>query len=61
MDCAHPGKLFCSTQIPVCLWFVAKNENADAKRGFCDSRKRTLFIEVILARGIANNEAARNT
>jgi hypothetical protein len=23
-------------QIPVCLWFLAKNENADAKRGFRD-------------------------
>ncbi len=29
---ARPGQLFYSTQIPVCLWFLAKNKNADAKR-----------------------------
>jgi type I restriction enzyme M protein len=35
MDCmvALPGKLFCSTQISVCLWFLAKNKNAVAKCG----------------------------
>ena len=33
---ALPGQLFYSTQIPVCLWFLAKNKNADAKRGFRD-------------------------
>ena len=31
-----PGQLFYSTQIPVCLWFLAKNKAADAKRGFRD-------------------------
>jgi type I restriction-modification system DNA methylase subunit len=31
-----PGQLFYSTQIPVCRWFLAKNKNADAKRGFRD-------------------------
>jgi type I restriction enzyme M protein len=47
VDCmvALPGQLFYSTQIPVCLWFVAKNKNADAKRGFRDRRKQTLFID----------------
>ena len=47
VDCmvALPGQLFYSTQIPVCLWFVAKNKNADAKRGFSDRRKQTLFID----------------
>ncbi|MCX6975876.1 MAG: N-6 DNA methylase, partial [Verrucomicrobia bacterium] len=44
VDCmvAMPGQLFYSTQIPVCLWFLAKNKN-DGKR-----RKRkgeTLFID----------------
>ena len=36
VDCmvALPGQLFYSTQIPVCLWFLAKNKGADAKRGF---------------------------
>ena len=33
---ARPGQLFYSTQIPVCLWFLAKNKSAAAKRGFRD-------------------------
>ncbi len=48
VDCmvALPGQLFYSTQIPVCLWFLAKNKTADAKRGFRDRRKgETLFID----------------
>ncbi len=47
VDCmvALPGQLFYSTQIPVCLWFLAKNKGADAKRGFRDRRKHTLFID----------------
>ena len=52
---ARPGQLFYSTKIPVCLWFLAKNKNADAKRGFRDRRKQTLFIDANLARSIANN------
>ena len=34
---ALPGQLFYSTQIPVCLWFLAKNKAADAKCGFRDN------------------------
>ncbi len=36
VDCmiALPGQLFSSTQIPASLGLLAKNENADAKRGF---------------------------
>ncbi len=47
VDCmvALPGKLFYSTQIPVCLWFLTKNKKADSKRGFRDRRKETLFID----------------
>jgi type I restriction enzyme M protein len=47
VDCmvALPGQLFYSTQIPVCLWFLAKSKGADAKRGFRDRRKQTLFID----------------
>lgn len=47
VDCmvALPGQLFYSTQIPVCLWFLAKDKKADAKRGFRDRRKQTLFID----------------
>jgi len=44
VDCmvAMPGQLFYSTQIPVCLWFLAKNKN-DGKRR--DRRQRTLFLD----------------
>ena len=44
VDCmvALPGQLFYSTQIPVCLWFLAKKKN-DGKRR--DRRKQTLFID----------------
>ena len=42
---ALPGQLFSSTQIPVCLWFLTKNKNADAKRGFRDRRQLTLVFE----------------
>jgi type I restriction enzyme M protein len=47
VDCmiALPGQLFYSTPIPVCLWFLAKNKAADAKRGFRDRRKQTLFSD----------------
>jgi len=47
VDCmvAMPGQLFYSTQIPVCLWFLAKSKAADPKRGFRDRRQHTLFID----------------
>jgi type I restriction enzyme M protein len=47
VDCmvALPGQLFYSTQIPVCLWFLAKYKHADAKRGFRDRRGQVLFID----------------
>jgi type I restriction enzyme M protein len=39
---ALPGQLFYSTQIPVCLWFLARNK----KNGrFRDRRVETLFID----------------
>jgi len=44
VDCmvAMPGQLFYSTQIPVCLWFLARNK----KNGrFRDRRGETLFID----------------
>ncbi len=44
VDCmvALPGQLFYSTQIPVCLWFVARTK----KNGrFRDRRGQTLFID----------------
>jgi type I restriction enzyme M protein len=42
---ALPGQLFYSTQIPVCLWFLAKSKAADPSRGFRDRRGHTLFID----------------
>ncbi len=44
VDCmvAMPGQLFYSTQIPVCLWFIAR----DKKNGrFRDRRNQILFID----------------
>jgi type I restriction enzyme M protein len=45
VDCmiALPGQLFYSTQIPVCLWFLAKNKNPGG--GWRDRRGETLFID----------------
>ncbi|MHB9146303.1 MAG: class I SAM-dependent DNA methyltransferase [Symbiobacteriia bacterium] len=44
VDCmvALPGQLFYSTQIPVCLWFIAR----DRKNGrFRDRRNQVLFVD----------------
>ncbi|MBN8610538.1 MAG: SAM-dependent DNA methyltransferase [Deltaproteobacteria bacterium] len=50
VDCmvALPGQLFYSTQIPVCLWFLARDKkNGLGGRGkkMRDRRKETLFID----------------
>lgn len=47
VDCmvALPGQLFYSTQIPVCLWFLAKSKTAHKERRFRDRSKQTLFID----------------
>jgi type I restriction enzyme M protein len=44
VDCmvALPGQLFYATQIPVCLWFLAR---AKKNGRFRDRRKETLFID----------------
>ncbi len=44
VDCmvALPGQLFYSTQIPVCLWFLARNKG---NKSFRDRRGQTLFID----------------
>jgi type I restriction enzyme M protein len=39
---ALPGQLFYSTQIPVCLWFLARNKG---KNGFRDRKGEILFID----------------
>ena len=45
VDCmiALPGQLFYSTQIPACLWFLARDKNAE--NGWRDRRKEVLFID----------------
>jgi len=45
IDCmvALPGQLFYSTQIPACLWFLARNKNPGS--GFRDRRGQILFID----------------
>ena len=62
VDCmvALPGQLFYSTQIPVCLWFLAKNKKGsvgvspassknpsgqDGRAPLRDRRRQTLFID----------------
>src|ERR1035437_988829 len=44
VDCmvALPGQLFFSTQIPVCLWFLARDKR---NHRFRDRRGHTLFID----------------
>src|SRR5437870_4040536 len=44
VDCmvALPGQLFYSTQIPVCLWFLARDKSNGR---FRDRRGETLFID----------------
>lgn len=44
VDCmvALPGQLFYTTQIPVCLWFLARDKRNTGKR---DRRGETLFID----------------
>jgi type I restriction enzyme M protein len=44
VDCmvALPGQLFYSTQIPVCLWFIARDKHNGRYR---DRRGETLFID----------------
>jgi type I restriction enzyme M protein len=45
VDCmiALPGQLFYSTQIPACLWFLARNKNPGGK--LPDRRGQVLFID----------------
>lgn len=52
VDCmiALPGQLFYTTQIPVCLWFLAKNKTKrphpeNPEMEFRDRRGETLFID----------------
>jgi len=48
VDCmiALPGQLFYSTQIPACLWFIARDKKGgSATRPYRDRRGQVLFID----------------
>lgn len=51
VDCmiALPGQLFYTTQIPVCLWFLSRDKQAQSaeskNRGFRNRKGSTLFID----------------
>ncbi|MGJ8513922.1 N-6 DNA methylase [Carnimonas bestiolae] len=47
VDCmvALPGQLFFSTQIPACLWFMAKDKSGGGKKKLRDRRGEILFID----------------
>ena len=47
VDCmvALPGQLFYSTQIPACLWFLARDRQGGKNRKFRDRRGKILFID----------------
>ncbi len=46
VDCiiAMPGQLFYTTQIPVSLWFIAKNKKQKGKTLFIDARKMGTMV-----------------
>ncbi len=47
VDCmiALPGQLFYSTQIPACLWFLARDKKNKRNSGFRDRSGEVLFID----------------
>lgn len=57
VDCivSLPGQLFSTTQIPVCLWFLAKDKSNGLVKDIKlrDRRRETLFID---ARGLGSME-----
>ncbi len=68
VDCmvALPGQLFYSTQIPACLWFLARNKSANGHRDrrgeflFIDARKLGFMIDRV-RREFAPEDIARIT
>ena len=42
---ALPGQLFYSTQIPVCLWFLARSKTEGRPKAYRDRRGETLFLD----------------
>jgi hypothetical protein len=46
------GHIFCLTRLPVSPWFLAKNRNAVAKRGFIDRSHQTCHIDARCRSGV---------
>ena len=46
---ALPGQLFFNTQIPACLWFLAKNKKRQGEVLFIDARKQARMISRVQA------------
>jgi type I restriction enzyme M protein len=42
---ALPPQLFRTTQIPACLWFLAKDKSPQGAKNLADRRGQTLFID----------------
>jgi len=42
---ALPAQLFRTTQIPACLWFLAKDKSSQGARNLADRRGQVLFID----------------
>jgi type I restriction-modification system DNA methylase subunit len=53
---ALPGQLFYGTQIPVCLWFLAKNKNAEAERGLTPNQVPANSRSVPAKRNLTAND-----
>ena len=47
VDCivALPGQLFCSTQIPACLWFLARGRRRNGEILFIDARRLGRMVD----------------
>ena len=60
VDCmvALPGQLFYSTQIPACLWFLARNRTRRGEVLFIDARKQGRMVDRT-HRELADEDIAR--
>jgi len=57
MACRPPGQLFYSTQIPACLWFLARDKK---NHKFRDRRGAERFVaRAIEGSGLANRSGRR--
>jgi hypothetical protein len=57
-SCPFSSFFIIPSNFSPCLGFLAKNKSADAKRGFCDGRKQTLFSDYHSASRVEHEAAA---